>query len=187
MGFTDKPLLQINGKTVLQHIIANASLQTDPLLLNINRNQSTYQSYGLPLIKDIAKADAGPLAGVLAAMAWLRENAPDIRYLATFPGDTPWFPNYIVHLLRDGLEHNAAEISWLRTNGQLQPLYALWSMDLMAELHAALAQNHYSPRFFIESRKHALIVLDGLAADMFLNINDERTLASAKTHHIKGK
>jgi len=181
MAYQDKPLLHVAGSTILQHIIERAQPQVTPLLLNVNRNYQQYSTYQLPIISDGHGSDAGPLAGILAAMQWIRAAGLPVRHLACFPGDTPWFPGNIVSLMKHQLQSSGAQVAWLKTDGQLQPLFSLWSMNLADDIESALAQQHYSPRYFIESVSHKLLELNNLEAGMFLNINDDKALHAAST------
>ena len=151
------------------------------MLLNVNRHQSAYKEYGLPVINDLIGNSAGPLAGLHAGMSHLRSAHPHISHLACFPGDTPWFPGDVVARLASVLQSGSAEVAWLRTAGQLQPLFSLWSLTLLEPLEAALLQGHYSPRYFIESRSHALLDLQPEDERMFFNINTPESLEAARS------
>jgi len=179
MNYLDKPLLQVAGATILKHIIKQAQSQVTPLLLNVNRNHRTYASYQLPIISDGRGHAAGPLAGILAAMQWIKAARLQTRHLACFPGDTPWFPGNIVELMRRQMESSGAQIVWLKTDKQLQPLFSLWSMSLAEDIENALLHQHYSPRYFIEAKNHVLLELNNLKAGMFFNINDPAALHKA--------
>ncbi len=179
MNYQDKPLLRVAGNTILQHIIDRAQPQVTALVLNVNRNHQQYASYKLPIISDGRGSDAGPLAGILAAMQWIRAARLSVSHLACFPGDTPWFPDNVVELMRSQLQSSGAQVAWLKTEGQLQPLFSLWSMSLADDIERALARKHYSPRYFIESLHNILLELDNLKAGMFFNINDARALQKA--------
>jgi len=179
MNYQDKPLLRVAGNTILQHIINRAQPQVEPLLLNINRNYQEYATYKLPIISDGYGSGAGPLAGIMAAMQWIRLARLPISHLACFPGDTPWFPHNVVDLMRHQLKSSGAQVAWLKTEGQLQPLFSLWSMSLDDDIERALVRKHYSPRYLIESLSNTLLELNDLKAGMFFNINDSDALHMA--------
>lgn len=189
MGFRDKPLLLLRGRTILSHIVDRASSQVSTLLLNVNRNVEAYRGCGLPLISDTCSSGvpggAGPLAGILAAMQWMEHaNSQDrshpLTHLACFPGDTPCFPAGIVSLLSAALQQDDPRISWLQTDGQLQPLFSVWPLTLQPRLREALAGGVYSPRYFIEAHDNLLVSMSSPEPGMFFNINDPEALVQAE-------
>ncbi|MDT8428595.1 MAG: NTP transferase domain-containing protein [Pseudomonadales bacterium] len=182
MGTPHKPLLKLAGQTILQHIIDNAHLQTKGLILNVNQDPALFSTYGLPLLTDEPELMAGPLRGIYSALKLINQTYHLTRkppLLACFPGDTPWFPGNIVVLMQEAIRSNNTEIAWLQTDGQTQPLFSLWSPTLEQPLLEALQAGEFSPRRFIETRKHSLVVLQGLPPHQFYNINDRESLRLA--------
>jgi molybdenum cofactor guanylyltransferase len=178
LGFADKPLLLLNDRPILAHIIARAMPQTGTLYLNVNRNREAFADFGLAIQPD--SGGHGPLAGVLAGFEAAARQPEGFRYLACFPGDTPWFPVDTVRQLRIALEKADAEVAWLETSGQLQPLFSLWRKSLHDPVRREVMKGAFSPRYFIESQKHALLKLTDFPEHYFMNINDEESLARAR-------
>lgn len=180
LNHQDKPLLDLGGNPIVTLIIENARGQVSRLLLNVNRSPEKYARFELPLTGDCTQGYAGPLAGVLSAMRWCEQNDPATDFIATFPGDVPWFPSDIVKHLTAALVSSGSETAWVSNDGQVQPLFALWSMALVRRLDAALQASVYSPMQFIRSTRHVLIEINGGPVNHFLNINNPDDLEKAR-------
>ena len=179
MQYRDKPLLAIGGKTILTHVINHAKPQVDELLLNANRNLDLYKHYQLPMVSDIPGLGDGPLAGIFCAMQWYKKKSTSSEYLACFPGDVPFFPSNLVQVLREEILNTNAMISWIKTNSQLQPLFSLWSLQLLEDLRLALANGAYSPMLYIQGQSNALVHLNNSPEKYFFNINTPEDLQYA--------
>ncbi|MDP2141089.1 MAG: molybdenum cofactor guanylyltransferase MobA [Gammaproteobacteria bacterium] len=182
LNYEDKPLLDLGGKPIIEYIIENAKVQVAELLLNVNRHTEKYAQFRIPIIGDCVEGYVGPLAGVLSAMKWCKAHGHDRGIVACFPGDVPWFPQDIVQRVATKMLANDSETGWLRTDGQYQPLFSLWSMKLHDELETALRQHVYSPMEFILSTRHVLLEIDGSSTEHFLNINSPHDLDKARLH-----
>lgn len=180
MSSADKPLLMLANKPIVEYVIENAWLQVDTLLISANRNIEQYTRYGLPIVQDGIEGFAGPLAGILSAMHWCFDVGSDSGYVACFPGDVPWFPEDVVDLLANAIASDNTEVTWLSTDGQLQPLFSLWSLDLRTSLHEALIGDMYSPMQFINSHKNKLLTLNNNPAGYFDNLNSPDDLERAR-------
>ncbi|MGB4248094.1 MAG: molybdenum cofactor guanylyltransferase MobA [Pseudohongiellaceae bacterium] len=183
MNHQDKPLLDLGGKAIVSHIIENAGGQVSRLLLNVNRNPDKYAPFELPVIGDCRQGYAGPLVGVLSAMKWCQQHDRGTAFIASFPGDVPWFPDDIVQQLAAALLSSGSEAAWVRSDGQVQPLFALWSMELANKLDAALQGNVYSPMQFLHSTRHVMLEINGGPDSNFLNINNPDDLEKARRLH----
>lgn len=187
MNHQDKPLLELGGRPLIAHIIDSAHSQVDRLLINVNRNTEEYRCFGLPVLGDGCEGYVGPLAGVLAAMKWCEQQDQRSGLIACFPGDVPWFPLDHVERLATALLSSHSETAWLCTNGQMQPLFSLWSTHLRSSLETALQRNVYSPMQFILSTRHVMLEIDNGPEEHFLNINCPEDLANARrlaTRHL---
>jgi len=178
MGDVDKPLLELGGRCLVDHVVALALPQVDALVISANRNLDQYRERQLPVLTDHIDDFAGPLAGIAAAMQWALQH--DFPLLACFPGDVPRFPADLISRLQATLQADRSEVSWLCNDGQWQPLFSLWSTHLYEPLQQALYAGVYSPMQFIRGRQHALLTLDGCPAGDFDNLNSPDDLARAR-------
>ncbi|HID48564.1 MAG TPA: molybdenum cofactor guanylyltransferase MobA, partial [Chromatiales bacterium] len=69
MGGQDKGLVELDGRPLIEHIIDALKPQVMTILINANRNQYRYASYGYPVITDTLANYQGPLAGFAAGLA----------------------------------------------------------------------------------------------------------------------
>lgn len=180
MNYQDKPLLTLGSQRIIDFIISGAFTQVDELILNVNRHPERFLDLGLPVVMDDYGSAAGPLAGVLAGITWYRRHRSDIGFLASFPGDTPWFPDTIVGFMQHKMQQDGSEVAWLCTQGQLQPLFSVWSFALAGRIATALAQGVYSPMAFIRSQSNTLVKIDDYELGHFDNINTPEQLQRAR-------
>ncbi|MCP5331589.1 MAG: molybdenum cofactor guanylyltransferase, partial [Pseudomonadales bacterium] len=159
MQFHDKSLMPLGERCVIDYIIDNARKQASPLLINVNRHPERYQRFALPLIADPFGPDAGPLAGILAAMEYCQQQACG-KVLACFPGDVPWFPQNLVAQLEALRMQEATQVCYACTAGQWQPLFSVWSLALLPVLRQAMAEKIYSPMMLIRSLPHSVLDLE---------------------------
>ena len=139
MGGGDKCLRKLGGRPLLAHVIGRASPQCDVLVLNANGDAARFAAFGLPVAADVINGHAGPLAGVLTGMDWVRVARPDCRWLASFPSDTPFLPLDMVARLAAAAEAEGAEMACARCAGRAHPVAALWPVARADDLHAAMA------------------------------------------------
>ncbi len=179
MNFSAKPLLEIGGRTIIERIVDTAGGQVGSLIINVNCNSDGYTRFNLPIIRD-DRDYAGPLAGVLTAFNYVATNLPAVRAIACFPGDVPWFPGDIVEGMLKAMHDSNSEVAWLRTDGQIQPLFSVWSVTLRLALENALSSGMYSPMQFILSRKNTVLEYHNPSPGFFTNINTPEDLDTAR-------
>ena len=88
MGGTDKGLLMLNGKAMIEHIIDALAPQCETIVVNANRNLDEYRAWNYPVIADLDNNFNGPLAGMAACM-----SAIDSEFMLTLPCDSPLVAN----------------------------------------------------------------------------------------------
>ena len=138
MGGGDKCLKMLGGKTLISRIIDRVSPQISTLILNANGNPSRFSDYNLPVVPDVIGDYAGPLAGILTGMEWMRKYHPELRWLASFPGDAPFIPlDFVVRCLK-AAKRMHVEIICAKSAGRAHPVCALWSVKLADGLRSAM-------------------------------------------------
>src|SRR5262245_11584738 len=133
MGGGDKGLLQLDGKSMLQHVIERLAPQVNALVLNANGDPGRFAGLGLPVVADPIAGYAGPLAGVLAGMRWALAHAPEHPFIVTAAGDAPLLPRNLVAGLLAAAD-DGGRIALARSNGALHPVIGLWPVALAADL-----------------------------------------------------
>lgn len=186
MGGGDKCLLPLAGKTLLQHALERAAPQVDQLLLSANGNPLRYARTRLPVIPDRVPQQPGPLAGIYSAMCWMRENAPECSWLASFASDAPFLPENLVSELKRHISGETDVVS-ARSNGRLQPVFALWHIRLFEEIQEQL--NNPEPvelrQWLADRERLAVVDFPHLPQDPFFNINTPQDLYAAEAMLVK--
>lgn len=174
----NKSFVSLAGRKLIDHVIGRVMPQVDELLISAG-DDPRFAALGLPIVTDAVHdgegQPVGPLAGVLAALDWLAEHAPDAGWLATSTIDTPLLPVDLVARLRAAVEGPVegpgAAMVCSRSGGRLHPLHALWSPRLRPDLRAALLRGERAVTGFAE-RQGAVIVDFPIAPyDPFANVN----------------
>jgi molybdenum cofactor guanylyltransferase len=120
VGGSDKGLLDFNGCRLIEHQIAWLKPQVNNLLISANRNISTYQSFGYPVISDQTESAQGPLQGLLKAL-----EQCTTRYLYVHPIDVPNLPADTISRLSCMIEKHEQKESNNRVNDYLQKSISL--------------------------------------------------------------
>jgi len=180
MGGGDKPLRLLAGRPVIAHIVARLSPQVSTLALSANGDPLRLASWDLPVVADTIEGHLGPLAGVLAGLAWLTAAHPGISGLLTVPGDTPFLPFDLVDRLVAARNAQAAEIAIAASSGRTHPVVALWPVGLARALNEALAvEGLRKVEAFVSRYRVAVVDYPAQPIDPFFNINTEADLTAA--------
>jgi molybdopterin-guanine dinucleotide biosynthesis protein A len=133
MGGEDKGLIELNGKPLVQHVIDAIQPQVGAILINANRNQERYATFGYPVITDSLRNYQGPLAGFITAM-----QAIESEHMLTLPCDGPLLPADLVERLHKARHVAGTEIAVAHDGKRLQPVYALIPRRLSTSLQRYL-------------------------------------------------
>jgi len=162
-------------------VIERARPQVSALLLNANGDAARFAAYGLPVRADGVVGFAGPLAGILAGMAWARETLPQARFLASFACDAPFLPLDLVARLLAALEAEGAEMACAKSGGRSHPVFALWPTSLHDALGAALVEEGLRKVDVWTARyKLVEVAFADRPLDPFFNANRPEDLAEAE-------
>jgi molybdopterin-guanine dinucleotide biosynthesis protein A len=172
LGGVEKGLQPLAGRPLIAHVVARIAPQVAALAINAHSAAAGYGALGLPLVADTAADRPGPLAGVLAGMAW----AKDADWLLTVPCDAPFLPSDLVARLLAAA--SAAEVACAESGGRLHPVCALWRPALASAVGAALGEGRRGVEAFVRGRRYAVAAFAG-DPDPFLNVNTPADLARA--------
>jgi molybdopterin-guanine dinucleotide biosynthesis protein A len=174
MGGGDKPLLTLNGRPLLSHVVDCLRPQVDRLAISANGDSARFASWDAPVIADPIPGAEGPLAGILAGLQWATGD------IITSPGDTPFIPSDLAAKLRAVFEREQVDVVMASHAGNLQPAIALWSARLTDDLERTLKDTDLrSVRAYAHTRKWAVAHFDD-GPDPFFNINTPDDLAAAE-------
>lgn len=180
-GGGDKCLIELSGKSLLERVFERARPQVDDMFLNADGDASRFPDLGLEVSPDIAPGAVGPLAGVLTAMTWALLNANAVTWVATFATDTPFFPLDLIARLKNAAERDGADIAIARSGGRAHPVFALWSMALIKDLHhGVFEQRERKVMAWAERHKVVFVDFEAEPFDPFFNVNTPDDLKAAE-------
>jgi len=165
MGGQDKGLLDFGGRLMIEIIIEALENQRIDIVINANRNQSTYQSYGYPVISDNLKDFQGPLAGFASAMA-----AVKTKFILTLPCDSPMLADNFVERFIESHNREQAPVCVAHDGERLQPVYALIDTGLLDDLKRFLQIGERKIDRWYAQYSYASVDFS-TATSMFENIN----------------
>jgi molybdopterin-guanine dinucleotide biosynthesis protein A len=181
MGGGDKALLPFGEATLLDQVLDRMVAQGSGTLLSANGDPARFARFGLPVLADPLPDHPGPLAGVLAGLEWLRDQAPTATDLVTVPTDTPFLPLDLVARLVAAREGEHADLACAASGGRLHPVIGLWPVRLAAALRVALAEEglrrvgEFAARF-----RRVSVAYETDPIDPFVNVNTPLELAEAE-------
>lgn len=177
MGGGDKSMLQLGGKPILSYVVELAQHQLGSVLLNANGDPGRFAEFGLPIQADIVPDFAGPLAGVVSAMAWAKQNQPTATHIITMAADTPFFPvDYVARMLQQ-MQTQDQRLACASYQGRSQPVFGLWPVALFDDLYKALVEDEMRKvDRFTAPYGVADVAFDELANNPFFNVNKPEDL-----------
>jgi molybdopterin-guanine dinucleotide biosynthesis protein A len=182
MGGADKSFLSLAGRPLLAHVIARAKPQVDRLIINANADRGAFEAFGLPVVPDCAPGFLGPLAGILAGLAWTKSHHPEAEWLATFPNDCPFFPETLVARLIAATREEKALVASAVSAGRHHPVFAVWSTAIRATPKEIFEERGVrrvdAGLALFANTKVEFAVRD---VDPFFNVNTPEDLAAAES------
>ena len=174
-----KALKPFAGQPLAVRALARLRPQADVVYLNVREQDPVLAAFGAPLISDPPQwRGAGPLAGVAAALR--RAKSDGFAYLATAPCDAPFLPLDLVARLAQSIATGARAAAAVSAYG-LEPMFALWPVDAIGAVEAALAAGRASPRSVLldlGAAQVSFVAADG--RDPFVNLNTPQEFAAAE-------
>jgi molybdenum cofactor guanylyltransferase len=167
LGGLDKGLLNLDDKPLIEHILDAIKPQVDRIIINANRNQQQYTSYGYPVISDDLTDYQGPLAGFAAAL-----SACETDYIITLPCDGPTVPADLVSRLAEALINQNAELAVAFDGQRMQRVYALIPFTLLGKLRVFLEAGDRKVGLWYAQHNVALADFSDVK-ETFFNINTE--------------
>jgi molybdopterin-guanine dinucleotide biosynthesis protein A len=173
MGNVDKGLQAFRGMPMVKHVLMRLEPQVDRMIINANRNLSTYADFGIPVWSDEITGYAGPLAGLQTGL-----HHCETPYLVTVPCDTPFLPPDLVAQLSDALAMQQADLAIAVTGAggsyQPHPVFCLLKASLLPHLEKFLQTGQRKVDAWYATLKVAKVHFDNEAA--FRNINTQEEL-----------
>ncbi|MBG0811615.1 molybdenum cofactor guanylyltransferase MobA [Methylosinus sp. H3A] len=181
MGGVAKPLLEVGGAPILEHLLRRLAPQCVRLALNANGDPQRYAAFHLPIVPDKVEGFAGPLAGVLAGLDHVAANFPDIPLVLSVPADTPFIPHDLAQRLASARADAKAEIAVAKSGDRVHHAVALWPVALREPLrHALVKEDLRKVSGFIERHANTLVEWPDAPYDPFFNVNRPEDVEQAE-------
>lgn len=185
---TNKALLKIDGKTVIETIVDELKKTVSEVIIVTNTFEE-YQFLGLPMFEDKWKG-MGPLAGIHAGLEASKTNK---NLLVAC--DMPFVSSELGTVLLKFLDEFQAAVP--KIAGQLHPLFAAYQKDVQDEVNQALQNEQLRIRQFLQNVNAKIVTEDDLKkvdfhyqASHFFNMNhpeefEEALLMASRTQNSK--
>jgi len=184
----DKLFLELNNKKLIEHTIDKVKKYLKEVIIITNQDNEFFSKNNLTTVKDCVGGQLGPLVGILTAMKWAKENLNKCSWIATFPCDTPFFPESIIKSFIEESEKKESLILCASSHGRKHNIFGLWSLDLYDKLKNDLINKKIRKvQDWTEKNKIKNLEFKFKGYDPFFNINTEEDLAVAKKISMKIK
>ena len=184
----DKLFLELNNKKLIEHTIDKVKKYLKKIIIITNQGNEFFLKNNLTTVKDCIEGQLGPLVGILTAMKWAKENLSKCSWIATFPCDTPFFPESIIKSFIEESKKKESLILCASSHGRKHNIFGLWSLDLYDKLENDLINKKIRKvQDWTEKNKIKNLEFKFVDYDPFFNINTEEDLAFAKKLSTKIK
>ncbi len=162
---TNKALLDVDGRTMLQHAYDICAIFPERLV-SVDR-AGRYAGLDLPMVEDHDKG-IGPLEGLIRLME--EAKSPWLLLLAV---DLPMVTEEFLRALADHLDPDSDGLLLLDENGRLEPLCAIYSVRLLEAARALKESGERRIRMLAEEARMGRITAQelGFSGGLLANIN----------------
>ena len=184
----DKLFLELNNRKLIEYTIDKVKKYLKKVIIITNQDNEFFSKNNLTTVKDCIEGQLGPLVGILTAMKWAKDNLNKCSWIATFPCDTPFFPESIIKSFIEESKKKESLIFCANSHGRRHNIFGLWSLDLYDKLKDDLINKKIRKvQDWIEKNKITNVEFNFEEYDPFFNINTEKDLEFAKKIIMKVK
>jgi len=177
----DKLFLELNNKKLIEHTIDKVKKYLKKVIIITNQDNEFFSKNNLITVKDCIEGQLGPLVGILTAMKWAKKNLSKCSWIATFPCDTPFFPESIIKSFIEESEKKESLILCASSHGRKHNIFGLWSLDLYDKLKDDLINKRVRKvQDWTDKNKIKNLEFTFKDYDPFFNINTQEDLEFAK-------
>ena len=177
----DKLFLQLGNKKLIEHTIDKVKKYLKEVIIITNQNNEFFFKNNLITVKDCIEGQLGPLVGILTAMKWAKKNSNKYSWIATFPCDTPFFPEKIIKKFIEESKNKKSLLLRASSHGRKHNIFGLWSLDLCDKLENDLINKKIRKvQDWTEANEIKNLEFEFKDYDPFFNINTEKDLELAK-------
>ncbi len=137
----NKSFVRLNNKALIEYTINKVKKNLGELIIITDQKNDFFKKNNLVTVKDCIDGQLGPLAGILTAMKWAKENSSKYSWIASFPCDTPFFPESIILNFIKQSKKKESLMLCASSHGRKHNIFGLWSLDLYDKLHNDLVNN----------------------------------------------
>ena len=177
----DKLFLELDNKKLIEHTLDKVKKYLKKIIIITNQDNKFFFENNLTTVKDCVEGQLGPLVGILTAMKWAKEILNKCSWIATFPCDTPFFPESIIKSFIEESEKKESLILCASSHGRKHNIFGLWSLDLYDKLKDDLINKKVRKvQDWTEKNKIKNLEFKFKDYDPFFNINTKEDLEFAK-------
>jgi len=177
----NKIFLELDNKKLIEHTIDKVKKYLKKIVIITNQDNEFFFKNNLTTVKDCIEGQLGPMVGILTAMKWAKENLSKCSWIATFPCDTPFFPESIIKSFIEESEKKESLILSASSHGRKHNIFGLWSLDLYDKLKDDLINKKVRKvQDWTEKNKIKNLEFKFKDYDPFFNINTEEDLEFAE-------
>jgi len=169
LGRGTKALVSLAGRALIEHVRDRLTPQTARVGLSLRTDEAWAAQLNLPLILDAAP-NAGPLAGVAAALAWAQPSS----FVLTCPTDSPLIPADLCARLTDQM-NDETDIVVATSGDRRHHVTALWRTSIRIPLDKPMPVHVLHRRLRVKT-----VTWPTLPFDPFHNINTAADLTLAE-------
>ncbi|MDC0247709.1 molybdenum cofactor guanylyltransferase [Pelagibacteraceae bacterium] len=137
----DKLFLKLNNTILIDYTVQKVKKYLKELIIVTNQENEFFRKNNLITVKDCIDGQLGPLVGILSAMKWAKENSPKTSWIASFPCDTPFFPESVILKFIEESKKKESLILCASSHGRKHNIFGLWSIKLYDKLYDDLVIN----------------------------------------------
>ena len=170
-GGFHKAFLRIDNQLIIEKHLSLLSSVFGEVIIIANEKE-LFNQFGVPVYEDIYK-DRGPLGGIHTALTYSSNEA-----VMVFGCDMPYLEAELITSLYACWKEYGNDLCVPKTNGFYEPLHALYSKNVLADMEAWL--NHDKPNAvykFLQSQKVHCLEKE-IKNSVFININSPRDVAN---------
>jgi molybdopterin-guanine dinucleotide biosynthesis protein A len=177
----DKSFLMFDSKALIEHTIDKIKKYLKKIIIITNQNNEFFSKNKLVTVKDCIEGQQGPLVGILTAMKWAKKNFNECLWVATFPCDSPFFPESIIQDFIKESKKNESLLLCASSHERKHNIFGLWSLSLCDKLQDDLINNKVRKiQDWTEKNKIKNLEFKFNDYDPFFNINTQEDLEFAK-------
>jgi len=182
----DKLFLNLNSKTLIEYTVDKVKKYFPELIIITNKKNDYFAKNNLITVSDCIEGQLGPLVGILTAMKWAKENSPKCSWIASFPCDTPFFPESIILKFIEESKKKESLILCASSHGRKHNIFGLWSLELYDKLYNDLVNNKVRKvQDWTKENNIKNLEFQFKDYDPFFNINTTEDLEFAKKLNLK--